>query len=127
MSLSQNIECENLVIGSGAGGSVAYNLLSQSKKNVLLIEEGQEWSLTDFTQHIGIQIQNLYRNGGVVPINGSPTVGYGEGRALGGSTIVNGGLLWRTPMWVLDHWNKELKLPGFEYKNLEKYFTRNFR
>jgi len=121
MQINQK-DCEYLVIGSGAGGAVAFKTLSAEGKNVLLIEEGKKWNPEDFNTPIGLQIQKLYRNGGIIPINGNPTIGFGEGIALGGSTVVNGGLLWRTPNWVLNYWKENFKIDGYEIKNLEKHF-----
>ena len=52
----------------------------------------------------------LYRDGGLTPFLGNPAIGFGEGVALGGSTVVNGGLLWRTPEFILSEWSEKNKI-----------------
>ena len=54
MQINQK-DCEYLVIGSGAGGAVAFKTLSAEGKNVLLIEEGKKWKPEDFNTPIGLQ------------------------------------------------------------------------
>ena len=93
----KKVDCDFLVIGSGAGGSVAFRELARGSKDVLLIEEGNKWDLSDFDKPVSELTQKLYRGGGITPFLGKPAIGFGEGVALGGTTLVNGGLLWRTP------------------------------
>jgi choline dehydrogenase-like flavoprotein len=40
---------------------------------------------------------------------------------LGGSTVINGGLLWRTPEWILDEWQKN-GIEGYSMNHLSAYF-----
>jgi choline dehydrogenase-like flavoprotein len=42
---------------------------------------------------------------------------------LGGGSVVNGGLLWRTPPWVLEQWEREHGLKGYTSENLLRHFT----
>ena len=37
---------------------------------------------------------------------------------------MNGGLIWRTPDHILDNWEKEKRLEGYNIKNLEKHFKK---
>ena len=87
------IEEENIIIGSGAGGStIAYELLKKGKKSIIL-EEGP--NIADIkSSNIGFNISNLYKNNGATPmlsLNGGPLIGYGQGSCVGGSTYVNAG------------------------------------
>ena len=41
---TKDIRCEFLIIGSGAGGSVASKYLTDLGKDVLLVEEGNRYS-----------------------------------------------------------------------------------
>jgi choline dehydrogenase-like flavoprotein len=118
----KKINHDYLVIGSGAGGAVAFRELSNAGKDVLLVEEGIEWTSTDFNKPIAELTQKLYRCGGVTPFFGKPIIGFGEACALGGSTVVNGGLLWRTPEWILDEWQKDYGINGYTNKDLSPYF-----
>ena len=117
-----NIDCDYLVIGSGAGGAVAFRELAKAGKDVLLVEEGRKWNIEEFKQPISELTQKLYRGGGVTPILGKPTIGFGEGVALGGTTVINGGLLWRTPKWILEEWQHNYGIDGFSVEELAPYF-----
>ena len=103
------VDEENIIIGSGAGGStVALELLKKGKKSVIL-EEGPD--VTNYNvSNIGRSIVNLYKNNGATPIistNGGPLIGYGQGSCVGGSTYVNGGYFSNTPEWVFHKWLDE--------------------
>ena len=102
--MSTKLEAEALVIGSGAGGATVFERLAAAGVDVLMVEEGDWISPDQLQQPLNTRLQTLYRDGGMQPILGLPTVIYGEGRAVGGSTEVNGGLLWAPPDKVLDTW-----------------------
>ena len=103
------IDEENVIIGSGAGGStVAFELLKKGKKSILL-EEGPDVTNYD-NSNVGKSIVNLYKNNGATPLissNGGPLIGYGQGSCIGGSTYVNGGYFSNTPEWVFQKWLEE--------------------
>ena len=42
-------------------------------------------------------VRQLYRDGGATMALGNPPILFQEGRAVGGSTVINGGMSWRTP------------------------------
>jgi choline dehydrogenase-like flavoprotein len=55
---------------------------------------------------------------------GDPPVLYQEGRAVGGSTVVNGGMSWRTPEKILDRWWREAGIDQIQSKQMEPWFER---
>ena len=55
-------------------------------------------------------------------ILGNPPIIFAEGRCVGGSTVINGGMSWRTPERVLEHWERELGLAGTGPRAMEPYF-----
>ena len=118
------IRCEYLIIGSGAGGSVAALELTAAGKDVLLIEEGLDYDLKNSTDSLSERIALLYRGGGVTPFIGSPIVGFAEGKTLGGTTVINGGLIWRTPERILQQWEKDYNLTGYDKSSLSKHFEK---
>lgn len=118
----RDIDCEYLVVGSGAGGSVAAYELSLKKKDVVLIEEGKFFKIDQFQGSFGSSLE-AWRNGGFTPVIGSPSFGYGEGMALGGSTYINGGLIWRTPKHILEKWNLN-QVEGYNFFDLKKHFLK---
>ena len=61
------------------------------------------------------------RGSGSTVIMGKSPVPYLEGRCVGGSTVINGGMCWRTPEKVLDEW-VERGLEHLSPRALEAYF-----
>ena len=119
---TKDIRCEFLIIGSGAGGSVASKYLTDLGKDVLLVEEGNRYSINEFKNSISKSFLYAWRNGGITPVLSKSNYGFGEGKCLGGGTYINGGLIWRTPEIVLQKWNKIYQTNIFEDSNLKKYF-----
>ena len=113
------IDCDVLVIGSGAGGSVAARALASAGREVTVLEEGPRVGVDEIAA--GTQAENmrrLYRHGGLTPIFGRPMVAYGEGRCVGGTTMVNGGLLWAPPEALLDRWADRSGIGGYRAGDL---------
>lgn len=120
-------ECENVVIGSGAGGSTTADFLISQNREVVILEEG-DWPQrsseggTRYPQSTIESIRELYRYGGIQPIYGFPTVAFGEGKCVGGSTEINGGLFWRTPQQIIEIWDRDYGLKLSANKDLENIF-----
>lgn len=120
--ISDEVRCDHLIVGSGAGASVAALELARQGHDVVLIEEGRHHPTDSFTESVGKQTMILYRNGGITPILGKPSIAFAEGRCVGGTTVINGGLIWRTPPWVLQEWRQEFGLTSFTPDSLERHF-----
>lgn len=102
----------HVVIGSGAGGATTARLLAEAGEEVLVIEEGPRLSSADFAGSKIDLMGTLYRDGGVTPIFGRPNIAFGEGCCVGGSTVINGALLWRPPADLLARWESQYGLAG---------------
>jgi choline dehydrogenase-like flavoprotein len=111
-----------IIVGSGAGGSTAfYELTKNRNRRILMIEEGI-YSASDVrSQSLGFINRNLYRDSGIRPALGKPPITIGEGKAVGGSTEINGGLFWRTPDHILKLWRAK-GISWADNKNLEPIF-----
>ena len=114
--------CQYLVIGTGAGGSVAGALLAEKGHDVIFLEEGGYYPTESYTPDISEMTSKLYRNQGVFPFLGKPSIAFAEGCCVGGGTVINGGLIWRTPSWILDEWQNDYGLEGYGKKELTKHF-----
>src|SRR5262245_32905501 len=113
-----------VVVGSGAGGAVAAARLRDAGLDVLILEEGGLHRVETFTTDPATMIQRLYRDAGTSMIFGKPPIIFAEGRCVGGSTVINGGMSWRTPEDVLARWERELRLDGTGPKAMEPYFAQ---
>lgn len=125
--ITKNIEesCDVCVVGSGAGGAVMAKELAEAGLSVILLEEGGYFQTPDFqsTDHFS-NLMKLYRDGGVSALMGKPNILFGEGRCVGGSTTVNGGMCWRTPNKILKQWQWEKGLANLTPKKMEFFYER---
>jgi choline dehydrogenase-like flavoprotein len=119
----QTIECDVVIVGTGAGGGTAAEILTQAGLNVVLIEEGPLRSSKDFRLNEREAYRDLYQEGaGRVTKDGSFTVL--QGRAVGGSTTVNWTSSFRTPAETLKHWADVHGVEGKSVAEMAPWFER---
>jgi choline dehydrogenase-like flavoprotein len=118
------LECGVVIVGSGAGGSTMAAELADAGVDVIMVEEGGYHPTESFTAETGRALRTLYRDGGVGLALGKPPVLFSEGRCVGGSTVVNGGMSWRTPPEVLDRWARDEDVAGICERDMEPYFAQ---
>jgi choline dehydrogenase-like flavoprotein len=111
-----------IVVGSGAGGATAAGRLRDAGLDVLVLEEGALHRTETFTTDPATMIRRLYRDAGTSMILGRPSILFAEGRCVGGSTVINGGMSWRTPERVLTQWEHDLGLPDTGARAMTPYF-----
>jgi choline dehydrogenase-like flavoprotein len=99
-------DADVVVVGTGAGGAVAGAELAQDGTDVLFVEEGAYHAPTSFNPYVTESIARLTRDAATTIIHGKVPIPYVEGRCVGGSTVINGGMTWRTPERVLEEWEK---------------------
>lgn len=116
--------CDVVIVGSGAGGATCAAELAEAGFDVIVLEEGSYYSTGDFTANASDMIRKLYRGGGATMALGSPPILYQEGSVVGGSTVINGGMSWRTPETILDRWHRDAGLSGIRAADMEPYFER---
>ena len=112
------------VIGTGAGGAPVAKELAEAGLRVVVLEEGDWWSASDFTGRPRDMIPQLYRDAGRTVTIGTPPLILPVGRGVGGTTLVNSGTCFRAPAHVLERWIREDGLEPFSGEELEPYFER---
>jgi choline dehydrogenase-like flavoprotein len=117
------VECGAVIIGSGAGGATMAAELADAGVDVVMVEEGGYHPTESFTAANLRALRTLYRDGGAGMALGRPPVVFAEGRCVGGSTVVNGGMSWRTPPGVLRRWARQEGLREIGEAELEPYFA----
>ncbi|MFI9328347.1 GMC family oxidoreductase N-terminal domain-containing protein [Kitasatospora sp. NPDC052868] len=118
-------DCDVLVIGSGAGGSAVALDLATAGHQVHVIEEGPRVTTDELGAATPAEnMRRLYRQGGLTPIFGRPTIAYGEGRCVGGTTVVNGGLLWQPSAALLSRWAAVHGVDGYRAADLAPHLRR---
>lgn len=122
---NQNVTCDVCVVGSGAGGASLAKELVEAGLSVVMLEEGGYYSTEDFRVDDTVgSTARLYRDAGGTIIFGRPNIMLAEGRCVGGSTTMNGGMCWRTPEKIMKRWQWEHGLNDFTPTKMERYFTR---
>jgi choline dehydrogenase-like flavoprotein len=116
-----DVECDVVVVGTGAGGAVVGYELAERGHAVVFVEEGQLYQRHAFDGSSIRALQRFYRPAFSV---GNAVVPIFAGRMVGGSTAINGGTSFRTPPWVLDRWCEELGTDEFLASRMEPYFKR---
>jgi choline dehydrogenase-like flavoprotein len=117
------LDADVVVVGSGAGGATIAAELAEAGFDVVVVEEGSYYQTRDFTADTSAMVRQLYRDGAATMAIGNPPILYQEGRAVGGSTVINGGMSWRTPDKILARWEREADLAGIA-RELEPCFDR---
>lgn len=117
------IKADVVIVGSGAGGAIAaYELASKGKK-VVVLEAGPYVPSEKFSEMMAISMGTLYQDhGGQANANGDITVL--QGACVGGSTVVNAALCFRTPDYYLKLWGKEFGLTNLTSKVMKPYFEK---
>jgi choline dehydrogenase-like flavoprotein len=118
------LECDVVVVGTGAGGAVVGRELAEAGLAVVFIEEGQYFDRSQFTGRAFSMQQKLYRRGGSTFSVGNVAIPIPLGQTVGGSTTVNSGTCYRTPDRVLHEWQRELGLDELGPEQLGSYFDR---
>jgi choline dehydrogenase-like flavoprotein len=118
------LDADVVIVGSGAGGATLAAELAEGGLDVVVLEEGGYHTTDAFSADASAAVRKLYRDGGATIAIGEPVVMYQEGRAVGGSTVVNGGMSWRTPEKILERWHHEAGLTGIRAKDMEPWFER---
>lgn len=117
------LKADAVVVGSGAGGAItAYELAAKGKK-VVVLEAGPYVPSEKFSEMMAIAMGTLYQDhGGQANAHGDITVL--QGACVGGSTVVNAALCFRTPDYYLKLWGKEFGLANLNSKVLRPYFEK---
>jgi choline dehydrogenase-like flavoprotein len=103
VSQDTTISCDVCVVGSGAGGAHVAARLARAGKKVVVLEEGGFHMSRDFDMTERNMVPRLYQERGWRG-TADGAIAILQGRAVGGTTVVNWTTCFRTPDWVLDHW-----------------------
>ena len=118
------VECDVVVIGTGAGGAAVGRELAEAGLAVVFIEEGRYYDRKDFTGRTFEMQQKLYRRGGSTVSIGNVPIPIPIGKSVGGTTTINSGTCYRTPDRVLASWAADLGLTELGPAHMGPYFDR---
>jgi len=119
----QQFEADVVIIGTGAGGGMAAEILTQAGLSVLMLEHGALHSSRDFRQQERWAYPHLYQDGAARKTK-DQAIAILQGRTVGGSTTVNWTTSIRTPKPTLDYWQSEFGLDFSAEHSLDPYFAK---
>jgi len=117
------LECDVVIVGSGAGGGVAAGVLAEAGKSVVVLEKGENLGPAEFTQVEGEMLQRSYLDGGML-MTQSASLPILAGSCLGGGTVIN----WTTSFPLREpsrsEWDRRSGLSLFESPRFTESLAR---
>jgi choline dehydrogenase-like flavoprotein len=118
------LDCEVVIVGTGAGGAAAAHELAKRGRAVLMVEQGDYFKRTDFVKRASAAYQKMYLAGGATVALGNIGAPVWAGRTVGGSTTINSGTCYRAPEWTLKRWQERYGLSMMSSAALAPYYER---
>jgi choline dehydrogenase-like flavoprotein len=119
----RTITCDVCIVGSGAGGAHVAERLARAGKRVVVLEEGGFHKSRDFDMREGTMVPRLYQDaGGRYTADASMQIV--QGRAVGGSTVINWTTCFRTPERVFDFWHEHHWVEGISHAALVPHWEK---
>lgn len=107
---------EVLIVGSGAAGAVVAAELAEAGIRCVVLEEGPYLLPDDLAvMRPSDTMRRGWREAGMsftIPLGDSPSINLMVARCIGGSSVMTGGVCFRTPDHVLHEWVTRLGLKG---------------
>lgn len=98
------LHADVVVVGSGPAGAAAARAMALHGLRVIVVEEGHEATTADFPESGLEAMARWYRDLGMTVAFGPAVIPYLQGRAVGGTSLVNGAICWRLPRDVHEGW-----------------------
>lgn len=100
------LEADVVVVGTGPGGAAIGRALAEGGQRVVFVEEGPPSS--NFKRSMPHTMRYHMQEGGAMMALGQAPVSVAAGRGVGGGSLINSAICWRTPDEVLDGWSRLL-------------------
>jgi len=120
---SIKLTADVVVVGSGAGGAVSAYELAKAGKKVVVLEAGPYIPSEQFSEMLAVGMGQLYQDSGGQS-NLSKDMTILQGACVGGSTVVNATVCFRTPDYYLKLWAKEYGTTNLSTESLTPYFEK---
>lgn len=115
------LDADVVIVGSGAGGAVSAYELAKRGFKVVVLEAGPYVPSKDFTENFTDSLDILYQDHGGQSNNDGDLLVL-QGACVGGSTVVNGCVCFRTPDFILQDWQRDFGLNELTVDELAPYF-----
>ncbi len=118
--------CDVVVVGSGAGGAVVATLCAEAGLDVVIVEEGGHYTPEEYSRFRPSEsLRRLGRESGLFPVAGvgdTPVISLMQGKCVGGSSVMTGGVCFRIPDEILHQWSHDLGLEGMDPDSMAPHF-----
>jgi len=119
------LDCDVVIVGSGAGGAVVATELALAGLDVIVLEEGPHVAPEQYSKwRPSESIRHIWRDGAMtfaIGLGNTPAINVTMGRCVGGSSVLTGGVCFRIPDSVLDTWSRDHRIPDMTPKAMEPY------
>jgi choline dehydrogenase-like flavoprotein len=124
-TLAEDIELDAdvVIVGSGAGGGTAAEILTLAGLKVVMLEEGPLKTSRDFRMRESEAYPDLYQESAARKTR-DKAINILQGRCVGGGTTVNWTSSFRTPPSTLAFWRREFGIEGFGVEDLAPWFAQ---
>ena len=106
------LDCDVVIVGSGAGGGCAAAVLAEAGLDVIVLEKGRHFEEKDFHHFESKAMEEMYLYGGAL-LTSDMSCRIIAGSAVGGGTLVNYATAWKTPEHVLQDWARVSGIDAF--------------
>lgn len=120
MPEAKKLSADAIVVGSGAGGAPVAAVLAEAGFDVVMLEAGPRVETREFSGDEGEMTAKLWKMGFAVDSG----LSLYAGRCVGGSTVINDALCFRTPPEVLERWRREHELTGLTDSSFAPFVDR---
>jgi choline dehydrogenase-like flavoprotein len=121
-----DLKTDVVVVGSGAGGAVVARQLALAGRRVIVLEEGDWVRAAEYGSLTPVQMmRRCWREAGLsaaVALGETPFISVLQGRCVGGSSVLTGGVCFRIPDEVLHHWSRDLGLTTMTPEGVDPHF-----
>lgn len=122
LAADQMLEADVVIVGSGAGGGVTAELLSEAGLKVIIVEEGPLRTSSDFKMLESEAYPALYQES-ASRLTTDKAIKILQGRCVGGSTTVNWTSSFRTPPPTLHWWQTAHGLKNLSVEAMAPWFA----
>jgi choline dehydrogenase-like flavoprotein len=117
------LDCDVVVVGSGAGGGVVAGVLGEAGRDVVVLEKGGNPSSRDFSQIEGDMFHELYLDHGMVMTH-SGSMPILAGSCVGGGTVINWTTSFPLPEPLRAEWDRRSGLTLFTSAGFQQSLDR---